>query len=105
MLTAIFLGRRQHRGTPRRVGAPGTVNISEDVYRQVHGRLDAALQDMGTQELKNTSNPLRVYRVDEAEPTEAPAPATPRKSDSSAAMAALARHRAQFLPHFQRLED
>ena len=105
MLTAIFLGRRQHRGTPRRVGAPGTVNISEDVYRQVHGRLATALQDMSTQELKNISNPLRVYRVGEAEPTKAPAPATPRKSESSAAMAALARHRAQILLHLQRLEE
>ncbi|MEE8172799.1 MAG: adenylate/guanylate cyclase domain-containing protein, partial [Alphaproteobacteria bacterium] len=42
---------------------PGTVNISEDVYRQVHSRLDAELQDLGAQELKNIAKPVRVYRV------------------------------------------
>ncbi len=26
---------------------PGSVNISEDVFRQVHGRLDAELHDLG----------------------------------------------------------
>ena len=69
---------------------PGTVNISEDVYRQVHGRLDAALQDLGAQELKNIRNPVRVYRVGEAAPAAAAAPVaapeatpvTPRKPES-----------------------
>ena len=63
---------------------PGTVNISEDVYRRVHGRLDAALQDLGAQELKNISNPMRVYRIGEAAPAAAPepAPATPRKPET-----------------------
>ena len=42
---------------------PGTVNISEDVYRQVHGRLDAGLEDLGPQTLKNIANPVKVYRV------------------------------------------
>lgn len=46
---------------------PGTVNISEDVFRQVHGRLDASLEDLGAQELKNIKNPVRVYRVGDAE--------------------------------------
>ena len=50
---------------------PGTVNISEDVYRQLHGRLDATLQDLGTQELKNIKNPVRVYRVGDAEEADA----------------------------------
>ena len=42
---------------------PGTVNISEDVYRQVHGRLDTGLEDLGPQTLKNIANPVKVYRV------------------------------------------
>ena len=45
---------------------PGTVNISEDVYRQVHGRLDAGLHDLGQHDLKNIAKPVRVYRVGEA---------------------------------------
>ena len=50
---------------------PGSVNISEDVYRQVHGRLDAGLHDLGQQNLKNIANPVRVYRVSGAAETAA----------------------------------
>jgi len=62
---------------------PGTVNISEDVYRQVHGRLDASLQDLGLQELKNIKNPVRVYRVgaEGAAAPESEAPAESRTAD------------------------
>jgi adenylate cyclase len=52
------------------LAAPGTVNISEDVYRQVLGRLDAGLEDLGPQELKNITNPVRVYRVGEPAETD-----------------------------------
>ena len=45
------------------LAAPGTVNISEDVYRQILGRLDAGLEDLGPQTLKNIANPVKVYRV------------------------------------------
>ena len=48
---------------------PVTVNISEDVYRQILGRLDAGLEDLGPQELKNIANPVRVYRVGESAET------------------------------------
>lgn len=51
------------------LAAPGTVNISEDVYRQVHGRLNAGLHDLGQQNLKNIANPVRVYRVGESKST------------------------------------
>src|SRR5262249_14876522 len=37
--------------------------ISDDVYRQVHGKLDANFQDAGEQELKNISRPVRIYRL------------------------------------------
>jgi adenylate cyclase len=42
---------------------PGGICISDDVYRQVHGKLDANFQDGGEQELKNISRPVRVYRL------------------------------------------
>ena len=69
---------------------PGTVSISEDVYRQVHGRLDAALEDLGTQELKNIKNPVRVYRVgEEAEAVASSAVAT-KKTEKPATAGATA---------------
>src|SRR5262249_55636642 len=42
---------------------PGGICISDDVYRQVHGKLDANFQDAGEQELKNISRPVRIYRL------------------------------------------
>jgi adenylate cyclase len=42
---------------------PGGICISDDVYRQVHGKLDANFQDGGEQELKNISRPIRIYRL------------------------------------------
>ncbi|MBT4427453.1 MAG: adenylate/guanylate cyclase domain-containing protein [Rhodospirillaceae bacterium] len=48
------------------LATPGSVNISEDVYRQILGRLDAGLHDLGQQNLKNIANPVRVYRVGES---------------------------------------
>jgi len=63
---------------------PGSVNISEDVYRQVHGRLDAGLQDLGQQNLKNIANPVRVYRVGASEKS-APAAAPSTISEDATA--------------------
>ena len=68
---------------------PGTVNISEDVYRQLHGRLDATLQDLGTQELKNIKNPVRVYRVGDAEEAEASPADAVHKPKSPTAVGAI----------------
>jgi adenylate cyclase len=42
---------------------PGGICISEDAYRQVRGKLEAAFADIGEQTLKNIARPLRVYRV------------------------------------------
>ena len=42
---------------------PRGICISDDVYRQVHGKLDANFQDGGEQELKNISRPVRIYRL------------------------------------------
>jgi TolB-like protein len=60
---------------------PGGICISEDTFRQVHGRLDADFDDIGAQSLKNISRPVRVYRFrPQRTPQAAPAPpALPEK--------------------------
>ena len=42
---------------------PGGICISDDAFRQVHGKVEAEFVDLGEQTLKNISRPLRVYRV------------------------------------------
>ena len=42
---------------------PGGVCISEDAYRHLRGKVDAALIDMGEQRLKNIAQPVRVYAI------------------------------------------
>ena len=44
------------------IAEPGAICLSEDAYRQVKGRLDLAVSDLGTNELKNIAEPVRVYR-------------------------------------------
>ena len=45
------------------IAQPSGICISEDVYRQVRGKLDAKFQDAGEQELKNITQPVRVYSL------------------------------------------
>jgi TolB-like protein len=64
------------------VCAPGRVCLSEDAYRQVKGRLDLAVRDLGPKELKNIVEPIRVYSLEvgapaHAKPTPVPAPEKP----------------------------
>jgi adenylate cyclase len=42
---------------------PGGISISEDAYRQVHGKVSAQFVDTGEQQLKNISHGVRIYRV------------------------------------------
>jgi TolB-like protein len=42
---------------------PGGICISEFVYTQVHKKLELSYVDLGTKELKNIPDPVRVYRV------------------------------------------
>src|SRR6202161_2093864 len=58
---------------------PGAICLSEDAYRQVKGRLDLAVSDLGLIQLKNIAEPIRVYSLQVGEPPQAPAPA-PEKS-------------------------
>jgi adenylate cyclase len=57
------------------IADPGAICISDDAHRQVRGKLDAAFDDMGDQQLKNIASPVRVYaiRLDRATPSAAPA--------------------------------
>ena len=40
------------------IGAPGAICVSEDAYRQVKGRLDLAVSDLGPTQLKNIADPV-----------------------------------------------
>jgi TolB-like protein/class 3 adenylate cyclase len=43
------------------IANPGAICLSEDAYRQVKGRLDLAVIDLGPTRLKNIAEPIRVY--------------------------------------------
>jgi len=62
--------------------APGAICLSEDAYRQVKGRLELAVTDLGPTQLKNIAEPIRVYSLEVGAPAQAkPAPASaPEKS-------------------------
>ena len=64
------------------VAKPGAICLSEDAYRQVKGRLDLAVHDLGLTQLKNIAEPIRVYALDVGMPAVAkPAPTpAPEKS-------------------------
>ena len=58
------------------IAKPGAICLSEDAYRQVKGRLDLAVSDLGPTELKNIAEPIRVYSLEVGLPAQAkPAPA------------------------------
>ena len=57
---------------------PGAVCLSEDAYRQVKGRLDLAVSDLGPTQLKNIAEPVRVYSLNVGAPAQAK-PATEAK--------------------------
>src|SRR5271170_365247 len=45
------------------IAEPGAICLSEDAYRQVKGRLDLNVSDLGAKALKNIAEPVRVYSV------------------------------------------
>ena len=45
------------------IAEPGAICLSEDAYRQVKGRLDLAVTDLGPTQLKNIAEPIRVYSL------------------------------------------
>ncbi|TGQ77112.1 MULTISPECIES: adenylate/guanylate cyclase domain-containing protein [unclassified Mesorhizobium] len=45
------------------VAAPGAICLSEDAYRQVKARLNLSVADLGSTQLKNIAEPIRVYSL------------------------------------------
>ena len=62
---------------------PGAICLSEDAYRQVKGRLDLAVTDLGPTQLKNIAEPIRVYSLQVGAAAQAkPAPTSARESSA-----------------------
>jgi adenylate cyclase len=64
------------------IAKPGAICLSEDAYRQVKGRLDLKVSDLGPVPLKNIAEPMRAYSLEVGAPREArsPPPADQAKS-------------------------
>ena len=50
---------------------PRAICLSEDAYRQVKGRLDLKVSDLGLTQLKNIADPIRVYSLEIGAPAQA----------------------------------
>ncbi len=66
------------------IAEPGAICLSEDAYRQVKGRLDLAVIDLGPTQLKNIAEPVRAYSLQVgvpavAKPTPKARPPEPKK--------------------------
>src|ERR1700722_9848024 len=46
------------------IAKPGTICLSEDAYRQVKSRLDIAVRDLGSTQLKNIAEPVHVFSLE-----------------------------------------
>ena len=64
------------------IAQPSAICLSEDAFRQVKGRLDLAVSDLGPTQLKNIAEPVRAYALQVGVPAE-PKPATGAKSPQS----------------------
>src|SRR5580698_9268047 len=77
------------------IAEPGGICLSEDAYRQVRGRLDPAVADLGPTQLRNIAEPIRVYSLGvgvatQAQPKTAVQAAAPKKRSALAPLAAAA---------------
>jgi adenylate cyclase len=50
------------------IAKPGSICLSEQAYWQVKSRLDLAVSDLGTTQLKNIADPVHVYSVEVGKP-------------------------------------
>ena len=78
------------------IANPGAICLSEDAYRQVKGRLDLAVSDLGPTQLKNIAEPIRVYSLQvgaqaHAKPATPAGPVAPKKHSSLAPLAVASR--------------
>src|SRR5476649_582289 len=60
------------------IAKPGTICLSEDAYRQVSGRLDLEVTDLGQTKLKNIERLIRVYSLQVGVPAQAKSVAEPK---------------------------
>jgi adenylate cyclase len=65
------------------IADPGAICLSEDAYRQVSGRLDMEVNDLGAMQLKNIERPIRVYSLQvgvpaQSKPMTEPQPPKPK---------------------------
>src|SRR5271170_5797590 len=58
------------------IAKPGAICLSEDAYRQVSGRLEMEVTDLGATQLKNIDRPIRAYSLQVGVPAK-PKPAKP----------------------------
>ena len=77
------------------IAAPGAICLSEDAYRQVKGRLDLAVTDLGPTQLKNIAEPIRAYSLQvgvpaQAKPAQPVTPAAPAPQKRRIGFAPLA---------------
>src|SRR5271157_2030828 len=69
------------------IANPGAICMSEDAYRQVSGRLDMEVTDLGPTKLKNIEKPIHAYSLEVGKPALAK-PAKPGVSKQPLAMLA-----------------
>ena len=67
---------------------PGAICLSEDAYRQVKGRLDLAVSDLGQIQLKNIAESIRIYSLRVGVPAQAK-PAMPTRPPAPKKRSAL----------------
>src|SRR5258708_1080147 len=65
---------------------PGGVCVSDDAYRQIRGKVNFILEDIGSRSLKNIADPMRVWRI---RTNSAPLPVAPRISRFKRRLAAI----------------
>ena len=65
------------------ISTPGTICLSEDAYRQVRGRLDLSVTDLGPMQLKNIAEPIRVYSLDVGQLAQAQSATVPTPDKSA----------------------
>ncbi len=62
------------------IAEPGGICISDKVHQEIRGKIDLKFQDLGSQQLKNISEPVRVYRIEQMQlPSDKPPLALPDK--------------------------
>jgi TolB-like protein len=60
------------------IAKPGAICLSEDAYRQVKSRLDLAVIDLGSTQLKNIAEAIRVYSLEVGRPAQVKQPLATR---------------------------